>query len=60
MSTCVCVCYTLYVFILKYIAVYTYWKNFRWYNVYVYKHGRSSKLLTSDFGGNSASVSPAT
>ena len=38
MSTCVCVCYTLYVFILKYIAVYTYWKNFRWYNVYVYKH----------------------
>jgi len=29
-------------------------------HVYVYKHGRSSKLLTSDFGGNSASISPAT
>lgn len=27
--------------------------------VYVYKHGRSSKLLTSEFGGNSASISPA-
>lgn len=36
---CACVCYTLYVFILKYSAVYIYnWKNFCWYNVYVYKH----------------------